>query len=193
MNTGWAPKPNRPESANPLFEMVEAPIVVKGLTPIQRQRLADGTPHTVTGRTALRPADPELKLPESMVKKGSLVEKYDERPKQPKQDPEDPMTVVKSYLAFEGKSDPDFDSKEKMQRVHKSIETMKAAINNFVQKAGALPSDDEEDEEKALGAEPPKAKGTEQPKQAKGPSMGNAVAGGARTVMGAVASAVGRK
>jgi hypothetical protein len=190
MNTGWAPKPLRPDATNPLFEMVEAPIVVKGLSPIQRQRLADGTPHTVTGPTALRAPDPALVLPETLVKKGSLVEKYDERPKQPKQDPEDPMTVVKSYLAFEGKDDPDSDSKEKMQRVHKSIETMRAAINDFVKKSGA---DVEEDEKKALGAEPPKAKGTQEPKQAKGPSMGNAVAGGARTVMSAVAGAVGRK
>lgn len=109
MNTSWAPKPMRPAADNTLFEMVEHPVVVKGLTPMQRQRLADGTPHTVTGRTALRPADPELKLPETMVKKGSLVEKFDERPKQPKQDPEDPMTVVKSYLS---QKNPDTSASE---------------------------------------------------------------------------------
>lgn len=99
MNAGWSPKPIRPVADSPLFEWVEAPTVVKGLSPIQRQRLADGTPHTVTGRTCLRAPDPVLALPESMLNKGSLVEKYDERPKQPKQDPVDPMTVVKSYLA----------------------------------------------------------------------------------------------
>lgn len=124
MNTGWAPKPLRPESDNPLFQLVESPTVVKGLSPMQRQRLADGTPHTVTAATALRPADPVLSLPDSLLSKGSLVAKYDERPKQPKQDPEDPMTVVKAYLAFKGADakDPDADSDEKMQKVSKSVD-----------------------------------------------------------------------
>ncbi len=126
----WAPKPLRPNSENPLFEMVEAPTVVKSLTPIQRQRLSDGTPHTVTASTALRPADPVLSLPSTLVK-GSLVEKYDERPKQPKQDPEDPMTVVKSYLTHRSA-----ESVEKSASMSKSVEKMNAAIADVLSKTG---------------------------------------------------------
>lgn len=123
----WAPKPLRPDSENPLFEMVEAPVVVKGLSPIQRQRLADGSQHTITGPTALRPADPVLSLPETMVKKGSLVEKYDERPKPIKQDPEDPMTVVKSYLAekslpSDGEVSKSVDSQMKLDELRTHIQ-----------------------------------------------------------------------
>lgn len=163
MSTAWAPKPLRPAAENPLFEMVESPTVVKGLTPIQRQRLADGTPHTVTGLPVGAPPDPVLALPPSMLKKGSLVEKYDERPKQPKQDPEDPMTVVKSYLAKgdirtkpDGKNPYYDDSRDAWVspdgkvgpngparpapsggEVSKSLERMNAAIQDVLDKTGA--------------------------------------------------------
>lgn len=124
MNTGWSPKPLR----NVEQHFVELPIVVKGLTPIQRQRALDGTPHTVTGPTALRAPDPVLVLPDSL-KKGSLVAKYDERPKLPKQDPEDPMMVVKSYLAVKP-AEPD-------AKMAKSVEKMNAAIQDVLAKTGA--------------------------------------------------------
>ena len=136
MNTGWAPKPLRPESEDPLFKFVETPTVVKGLSPIERQRLADGTPHTIGTPTALKPPDAVLTLRPDLVK-GSLVEKYAERPKPPIQDPPDPMTVVKSYMAYEGKSDPDPDSEKKMREMSKSLATMQSAIQDLVKKTGA--------------------------------------------------------
>lgn len=129
--SAWSPKPLRPVAENPLFEMVESPTVVKGLSPMQRQRQEDGTPHTRTGPTALRPADPILTLPNILVK-GSLVEKFDERPKQPKQDPADPMAVVKSYLA----KGPAVPPPTKEEPVSKSLDRMKTAIANMLAAAG---------------------------------------------------------
>lgn len=66
-----------------------------------------------------------------------MVEKYAERPKPPIQDPPDPMTVVKSYMAYEGKSDPDPDSEKKMREMSKSLATMQSAIQDLVKKTGA--------------------------------------------------------
>lgn len=58
-----SPKPiNKPESENKLFRVVERKTVVKGRTPIQAQRDADGTPFTIHGPTALKPQDPHLVL-----------------------------------------------------------------------------------------------------------------------------------
>jgi len=118
----------RPEFQNELFPMVEAPTVVKSLTPIERQRAEDGTQLTPMRPSALRPADPAL-----YITKGSLVEKYAERPQLPKQQPEDPMTTVKSYIAFKSKeaeAKPD-------QEMAKSVAAMNAAIARFAAKAGA--------------------------------------------------------
>lgn len=131
MNTGWSPKPLRPEFQNELFPMVESPTVVKSMTPIERQREEDGTPMTAMRPSRLRPPDPEQ--PRLFINKGSLVEKYDERPKMPKQDPEDPMTTVKSYMAFKSKETehkPD-------QEMAKSVSAMNAAIAHFAAKASA--------------------------------------------------------
>lgn len=131
MNTGWSPKPLRPEAENPLFEMYEAPVVVKGMTPMQRQRHEDGTPHTRTGPTALRPADPEITLRSDLVK-GSLVAKFDERPKAIKQDPQDPISVVKSYLAKAAEVKP----KEEDKVMAKSIASMNDAIQAVLRTTG---------------------------------------------------------
>lgn len=125
MNSGWAPKPLRNLDTS---GFVERPTVVKHLTPIERQRAEDGTPHTAMRPSALRPADPEL-----YISKGSLVEKYAQRPQLPKQDPEDPMTTIKSYIAFKSKeaeAKPDKD-------MAKSVAAMNAAIAHFAAKAGA--------------------------------------------------------
>lgn len=131
MNTGFAPKPMRPEFKNELFPMVEAPTVVKSMTPMERQREVDGTPMTAMRPSRLHP--PEAEQPGLYVTKGSLVEKYDERPKLPKQDPEDPMTTVKSYIAFKSKeteAKPD-------QEMAKSVAAMNAAISHFAARASA--------------------------------------------------------
>lgn len=135
MSTYWSPKPMRPSSEDTLFPFVEAPTVVKGLNAMQVQRLADGTPHTRAGASALRPPEPELVMPASLINKGSLVEKYDSRPKPPKQEPADPMTVVKSYLAFDRAEKA--KTVAKSEETAKSIERMTTAIKAFAAKTGA--------------------------------------------------------
>lgn len=129
MSYYWNPKPLRPEPKDPLFKMEEAPTVVKALTPIQRQRQLDGTPVTVTGVLADRPADPRLTL-DTKLNKGSLVEKMDERPKQPKQDPQDPISVVKSYMAFRK------SKQEEANTMDKSLQNMAQALLDLAAKTG---------------------------------------------------------
>lgn len=124
MSTAWSPKPTKVVPESPLFVWDDAPTIVKGLSPMERQRMEDGTHHTRTGPTNLRPADPEL-----YISKGSLVEKYDERPKLPKQDPQDPMFVVKSYLDHKA---PD----EQKTIMTKSLATMNSAIAAYSARAG---------------------------------------------------------
>lgn len=124
MTTGWAPRPLRNLDTS---GFVELETVVKHLTPIERQREEDGTPHSAMRPSALRPADPAL-----YITKGSLVDKYDNRPQQPKQDPEDPMTTVKSYIAFKSKeAEPEPD-----KEMAKSVSAMNAAIAAFAARAG---------------------------------------------------------
>lgn len=75
----------------------------------------------------IRPEEPTL-----YINKGSLVEKYDQRPQQPKQEPEDPMTTVKSYIAFKSNEAAPEPDKE----MAKSVSAMNAAIAAFAAKAG---------------------------------------------------------
>lgn len=91
----WSPKPLRPFVNLPLEPET---VVIKGRTPIEKQRAQDGTPHT-SMRPGLRPADPQL------VIKGSLAEELPEAPTPPKADPpiydqEAAAKVVKSFLRF---------------------------------------------------------------------------------------------
>lgn len=123
----WNPKPLRPQADNSLFTLYEQPTVFKGVSPMQRQRQADGTPPTVSGLTALRPADPTLVVKSDLVK-GSMVAKIEEKNPRygvPKRDPVEPLGVIKSYMAYKSedkKDDPDADSDEEMQEVTKASE-----------------------------------------------------------------------
>lgn len=90
MMSNWNPKPKRPQDPNPLFKMDEREeYVVKGLTPIERQRRADGTPHTTGNRTRLVPA-------ESFYLEAEKLDKS--QPPAPKKPSLDPDAVVKSFL-----------------------------------------------------------------------------------------------
>ena len=85
-------KPAREPNTNGLFVMdEEMTIVKKGLTPIQRQRAIDGTPHTITGTMAIKPDEPELYLEGHRMSKSV---KEDPKPAY------DPDAVVKAYLAY---------------------------------------------------------------------------------------------
>lgn len=95
-----APRPlERPTSENPLFALVESDVVVRELSPIQRQRHVDGTPHTRTGLTGLRPPEPTLYLEGISKGVGSDGVKDDRANPRPNLDPD---SVVKAFLDFEG-------------------------------------------------------------------------------------------
>ncbi len=79
----------RPKDPNPLFKMVDEPVVAKSLTPLQRQRHKDGTPITAGNPTSLHPPDIKLHLEgfsksEEPVKKAARL---------------DAEAVVKAFLA----------------------------------------------------------------------------------------------
>lgn len=86
----WNPQSLMKPDENGLFQMNETVTVVKSVrTPMQRQRDADGTPHTITGRTALRPEGPKLTL--DSLSKGCTAEAS----KEPDLDVD---AVVKAYM-----------------------------------------------------------------------------------------------
>ena len=79
----------RPKDPNPLFKMEDEKVIVKSLSPLQRQREKDGTPITRGNPTSLLPPDTELYL--EGLNKGSEenVEKAA---------PLDAEAVIKAYL-----------------------------------------------------------------------------------------------
>lgn len=99
----WNPKPLRPAAENPLFTENQGYTITKSqsLSPMERQRLADGTPHTKTGRTGLRPPlvqrvgdEPELYLGKSVNE--------DDKDADEVQKSLNPDLIVKSYLGQDG-------------------------------------------------------------------------------------------
>lgn len=135
----------RPAAVNPLFVMDEQPTVVKGLNPMQRQRLADGTQITNGGRSALRPPDPVLYVREELTK-GSLAENL-KRETKPDLDPQDPSSVVKAFLAQKPK---DEDKEEFVKKSQAASARLQSAVSKL-SKAVDLPDEDKEDEEKSIG------------------------------------------
>jgi hypothetical protein len=89
----WAPVPiNRVDDPDGLFQIEDGPIhITKGLTPIEHQRRMDGTPHTITGRMAVQPADTKLYLSDDKISKAGP----ECSPKTPEHDPDE---IVKAYL-----------------------------------------------------------------------------------------------
>lgn len=83
---------NRPKDPNPIFQMSEPETVIKGQSPIERQRAEDGTPHTITGVPCDSPKGPTLYLG-TEVKKSVPVKREKEVTKSL-----DPAAVVKAYL-----------------------------------------------------------------------------------------------
>lgn len=137
--TWWSPKPLRPAAKDPLFEVTESPVVVKGLNPWQRQRMEDGTPHTIPGPTSLRPADPSLFIRDDLAK-GSLTEKLSREAK-PQVDP-NPYEVLKAFLAQGSEEREEFVNKSQAATAR-----MQTAVSEFKK---SLNKDDEDDEEKSL-------------------------------------------
>ena len=78
----------RPTDPDPLFKMVDEPVVAKSLTPLERQRRKDGSPITTGNPTSLRPPDTQIYL-EGMSKSEEPVKKAERL---------DVEAVVKAYL-----------------------------------------------------------------------------------------------
>jgi hypothetical protein len=114
--SNWNPKPLRPENKNPLFQMNEEWTVKKSLSPIEKQRLQDGTPHTAVRNQHMGPGKtPGIDGPDLYVgevsKSSASPRKYLE-----------PDDVVKSFLAkgAPGQDDADEDE-EKSESMTKIV------------------------------------------------------------------------
>lgn len=140
MSNWWSPKPLRTQD-NSLFPLVERDTVVKSRSAIEKQRDNDGTPHARGNVTSLRAADAQLSLAPSLMK-GSLVEKVNEtkgRPTETKQDPQDPMAVIKAYMESReaAKSCGPEEKEEKKPELSKGLGRLKSAIHSFADVCGA--------------------------------------------------------
>lgn len=88
----------RPKDPNGIFQLDESVEVVrKGLTPMQRQRQADGSPHTRHGHSKLRPEGPRLHLGSDKISKSKDASLNERKESDPAPDPD---AVVKAYLNF---------------------------------------------------------------------------------------------
>ena len=92
----------RPKSDNPIFEMHEPEIVIKGQSPIERQRAKDGTPHTVTGVQCDSPKGPDLYLGSDKISKSTKTPKPDVAELMKSINP---AKIVKSYLGIDEDED----------------------------------------------------------------------------------------
>ena len=160
--SNWNPKPLRPADPNPLFQMGDETYVVKGQSAIQRQRAADGTPHTKCRPSALSAPDYALYLEDGKIQKSEPA---------PVAKALDPDLVVKSFLkgmvgtaklavgagklavggakAAMGKGE---GFKETAGKIAQGAAT--GALRGAAQGAGAAvaKSDEEEDAEKGVGS-----------------------------------------
>lgn len=94
----WNPKPLRPTTANPLFEMeAEETYVVKSQSAIEAQRERDGSPHTSMRPSALGPPPAQ-----ELYLSSDKLDKAQHAAPVPTLDPD---LVVKSYMALPDKED----------------------------------------------------------------------------------------
>ena len=85
-----SPKPLRKSDPNPLFKEGDDGYVVKALTPLQRQRREDGTPHTKLRPSSIGARDYDLFIGEDKVEKSVEA--------QATRDDIDPDEVIKAYM-----------------------------------------------------------------------------------------------
>lgn len=98
MSNWWHPKPLHKGDPSPLFSMDrDEEYVVKSENAIQRQRTADGTPHTKYSVNGLQAKDYTLYLEGSKVSKSKSVNKDEEDV--------DPDEVVKAYMGQDEKDE----------------------------------------------------------------------------------------
>ncbi len=104
----WHPKPRRPVDPNPLFTEGDSYTIRKSstLSPIERQRIQDGTPHTRGGRYSFQPGQIEPTDGPRLYIGGDAVEKS-VQPTRPNVD-----ELVKSFLAKGVAADEEEDTEK---------------------------------------------------------------------------------
>lgn len=129
----WHPKPLRPQDPNPLFQKDEGFIIKKSadMTPIQRQRLQDGSQHT-RGSQYRVPVGrlPQIGGPELYLEG---VEKS-VKDKAPRLDPD---AVVKSFLS-KSKVEIEIENEDEDTEKAGMGEKLGAAAGKVVQTAGKV-------------------------------------------------------
>lgn len=89
-----SPKPLRGEDPNPLFKQNDGYTVRKSYSPIERQRMADGTQHSMHRPSAVEPKDYDLYIGADKVSKS----KKKEEDKSLNVKDRDPDEVIKAFM-----------------------------------------------------------------------------------------------
>lgn len=89
-----SPKPLRKSDPNPLFKEADDGYVVKSLSPIERQRRADGSMHTTVRPSAVEAKDYDLYIGEDKINKS------DKSVSAQAENDIDPDEVVKAFMEY---------------------------------------------------------------------------------------------
>ena len=92
-----SPQPLRKSDSDPLFNEGDDGYVVKAVSPIERQRKLDGTPHTSSRPSAFKPKQTELYIGSDKISKASLPDAKSVSAQM--EDDVDPDEVVKAFMA----------------------------------------------------------------------------------------------
>lgn len=128
--SNWHPKPRRPQDPNPLFQEDTGFTITKSAdrTPLQKQRLEDGTPHT---------RGSQFRVPVGRLPQIGGPELYLEGVEKSQKDgpaPIDPDAVVKGFLG----QDDDEDTEKAAPKASTMGEKMGAAAGSAVKTAGKV-------------------------------------------------------
>jgi hypothetical protein len=133
--SNWHPKPLRPQDPNPLFDMDDESYVVKSMTPLQRQRAADGTLHSNKRRDGLAPPSVPNVDGETFYIQSDGAEEGVQKSRHP-QESIDVRAVLKAF--FE-KGEKPYQDEEEEKGVAESIGgAAKTAVNTAISTASQL-------------------------------------------------------
>lgn len=91
-----SPQPLKKSDSDPLFKEGDDGYIVKAVSPIERQRKLDGTPHTSSHPNGIEPKGTELYIGEDKISKASLP---DAKSVSAQMDNDiDPDEVVKAFM-----------------------------------------------------------------------------------------------
>ena len=122
-----SPKPMRKSDPNPLFKEADDGYIVKAASPMERQRTADGSLHSMNRRSSVEPTgyDESLYLGEDKIDKSQKSVSA-----QMERDDIDADEVVKAYMAKGKVAGADSDDEDEDKGMTHANGTPKIAVSN---------------------------------------------------------------